>query len=55
MKQNTVEFIPEENAKLMFTFRLNQEGESLVMCAKSEEERQQWVDTLRAHIKAYGK
>lgn len=55
MKQDTVEFIAEENEKLIFTFKLNQQDECLVMCAKSEDERQAWVDALRAHIKAYGK
>lgn len=56
MKQDTVEFYQEENGKPNhFTFRLVQSESSFCMYTKTEEERQAWVDALRAHIKVFGK
>lgn len=55
MKGDTVEFYEEENEKLEFAFRLVQTDSTFSMYAKSQEERQAWVDALRAQIKSFGK
>lgn len=54
-KQDKVEFCEEDSEKRVWTFQVVTPNRTLVLCASHQEERQDWVDWLREHIKIFGK